>query len=149
LAEPDFDLSTLSINDESAPIKAQSTVDAIGRKLLGERLEGKTKADRDRYNAKRRRRGHLHGMSDHGAMVSHDKRDQTDSIAHPFGAKNDLVNPFKDVLKELDDDVEADDDYTFNDTRMSEIHSVLGSMRRKNIFNKQNSASLNTSEEDE
>jgi hypothetical protein len=149
LAEPDFDLSSLSINDESAPIKAQNTVDAIGRKLLGERLEGKTKADRDRYNAKRRRRGHLHGMSDHGAMVSHDKRDQTDSIAHPFGAKNDLVNPFKDVLKELDDDVDVDDDYTFNDTRMSEIHSVLGSMRRKNIFNKQNSASLNTTEEDE
>jgi hypothetical protein len=149
LAEPDFDLSNLSINDESAPIKAQNTVDAIGRKLLGERIEGKTKADRDRYNAKRKRRGHLHNMSDHNAMVSHDKSDQTDSIAHPFGAKNDLINPFKDVLKEIDDDVDPDDDYTFNDTRMSEIHSVLGSMRRKNIFNRQISASSNTTEEDE
>lgn len=150
LGEPDFDLSRLSINDENAPIKAQSTVDAIGRKLLGERIEGKTQADRDRYNAKRRRRGHLHNMSDHSAMVSHDKSDQTDSIAHPFGAKNDLINPFKDVLKEIedDDDFSENDDYVFSDLRMSEVNSVVGSLRRRKIVNNQISAS-NTTEEDE
>lgn len=149
LGEPDFDLSRLSINDENAPIKAQSTVDAIGRKLLGERIEGNTKADRDRYNAKRRRRGHLHNMTDHSAMVSHDKSDQTDSIAHPFGAKNDLINPFKDVLKEIedDDDYNENDNYTFTDMRMSEVNSVLGALRRRKIDNNQISAS-NTTEED-
>lgn len=152
LAEPDFDFSRLSINDENAPIKAQSTVDAIGRKLLGERIEGKTKADRDRYNAKRRRRGHLHNMTDHGAMVSHDKSDQTDSIAHPFGAKNDLINPFKDVLKEIEDDDDYDydgnDEYEFSEVRMSEVNSVLGALRRRKIVNNQISAS-NTTGEDE
>lgn len=150
LGEPDFDFSRLSINDENAPIKAQSTVDAIGRKLLGERIEGKTKAERDRYNAKRRRRGHLHAMSDHAAMTSHDKSDQTDSIAHPFGAKNDLINPFKDVLKEIenDDDYSEDGGYVFADARMSEVNSVLGALRRRKIVNNQISAS-NTTEEDE
>lgn len=150
LGEPDFDLSRLSINDENAPIKAQNSVDAIGRKLLGERTEGKTKADRDRYNAKRRRRGHLHGMSDHSSMVNHDKSDQTDSIAHPFGAKNDLVNPFKDVLKEIDDDEDffENDDYVFSDVRMSEVNSVVGALRRRKIDNNKISA-LNTTEEDE
>lgn len=150
LGEPDFDLSKLSINDENAPIKAQSTVDAIGRKLLGERIEGKTKADRDRYNAKRRRRGHLHNMTDHNSMVSHDKSDQTDSIAHPFGAKNDLINPFKDVIKEIEDDSDyfENDDYEFPDMRMSEVNSVLGALRRRKIVNNQISAS-NTAGEDE
>ena len=150
LGEPDFDFSHLSINDENAPIKAQNTVDAIGRKLLGERIEGKTKADRDRYNDKRRRRGHLHGMTDHNSLVKHDKKNQTDSIAHPFGAKNDLINPFKDVLKELDDDeeFEIDESYSFNDLRMSEINSVLGAMRRSKIVNEQISASRNTTEEE-
>lgn len=149
LGEPDFDFSRLSINDENAPIKAQSTVDAIGRKLLGERLEGKTKADRDRYNAKRRRRGHLHGMSDHSSMVTHDKKDPTDSVMNPFGAKKDLINPFKDVLKEIedDDDFSEDGDYIFADTRMSEVNSVIGALRRRKIVNNQNSAS-NTTEED-
>ena len=150
LGEPDFDLSRLSINDENAPIKAQSTVDAIGLKLLGERIEGNTKADRDRYNAKRRRRGHLHNMTDHGAMVSHDKSDQTDSIAHPFGAKNDIINPFKDVLKEIedDDDYIPNDEYEFSNTRISEVNSVLGALRRRMILNNQISAS-NTTGEDE
>lgn len=150
LGEPDFDLSRLSINDENAPIKAQSTVDAIGLKLLGERIEGNTKADRDRYNAKRRRRGHLHNMSDHGAMVSHDKSDQTDSIAHPFGAKNDIINPFKDVLKEIEDedDYIPNDEYEFSNTRISEVNSVLGALRRRMILNNQISAS-NTTGEDE
>jgi hypothetical protein len=150
IGEPDFDLSRLSINDENAPIRAQNTVDAIGRKLLGERIEGNTKADRDRYNAKRRRRGHLHGMSDHSSMVKHDKSDQTDSIAHPFGAKNDLINPFKDVLKEIEDDEDffENDDYVFSDMRMSEVNSVVGALRRRKIVNNQISA-LNTTEEDE
>ena len=150
LGEPDFDLSKLSINDENAPIRAQNTVDAIGRKLLGERIEGNTKADRDRYNAKRARRGHLHNMSNHSSMVSHDKSDQTDSIAHPFGAKNDLINPFKDVLKEIEDedDYKEDRDYIFADARMSEVNRMLDSFRRRKIVNKQSSAS-NTSEGDE
>jgi len=150
LGEPDFDLSKLSINDENAPIRAQNTVDAIGRKLLGERIEGNTKADRDRYNAKRARRGHLHNMSDHSSMVSHDKSDQTDSIAHPFGAKNDLINPFKDVLKEIEDedDYKEDRDYIFADARMSEVNRMLDALRRRKIVNKQSSAS-NTPEGDE
>jgi hypothetical protein len=86
-------------------------------------------------------------MTDHGAMVRHDKSDQTDSIAHPFGAKNDLVNPFKDVLKELDEDDDIDDTFEFNSTKISEIKSVVSSLRRSNISNRQNSVSNTTGEE--
>jgi hypothetical protein len=89
-------------------------------------------------------------MSDHSSMVKHDKSDQTDSIAHPFGAKNDLINPFKDVLKEIEDDEDffENDDYVFSDMRMSEVNSVVGALRRRKIVNNQISA-LNTTEEDE
>jgi hypothetical protein len=147
VTEPDVDFSRLSINDIDAPIRAQNRVDSIGKKLLEERIEPKSKAERDNYNAKRKRRGHLHGMTDHGAMVRHDKSDQTDSIAHPFGAKNDLVNPFKDVLKELDEDDDIDDTFEFNSTKISEIKSVVSSLRRSNISNRQNSVSNTTGEE--
>ena len=60
----------------------------------------------------------------------------------------DPVNPFKDVLKEIDDDYDVDEEYTFNDLRMSEINSVLGAMRRSKIVNDQISASKNTTEEE-
>lgn len=148
LGEPDIDFSRLSIRDVDAPIRAQNRVDAIGRKLLEERIDPKSKAERDNYNLRRKRRGHLHNMTNHKAIVSHDKSDQTDSITHPFGAKNDLVNPFKDVLKELDDDeVDVDDTYDFNSTTLSEIKSVVSSLRRNKINNKQNSE-FNTAEEE-
>lgn len=147
LTEPDVDITRLSIRDIDAPIRAQNRVDAIGRRLLEERIEPKTKAERDNYNLKRKRRGHLHGMTDHSALVSHDKSDQTDSIAHPFGAKNDLINPFKDVLKELDDEDDFDDTFEINNTKISEIKSVVRSLRRSSISNRQNSVSNTTEEE--
>jgi hypothetical protein len=83
--EEDFiNIGDLSINDENAPIKAQSRVNMLSG-ILGEKKSSKeTQAQRDIANNKRRTSGHK--MTNHGDTVKHtDAAD--DSLTHPDGMK--------------------------------------------------------------
>ena len=99
--------------------------------LLGEATaNGPDYVARDKKNKKRRVSPNNQDV-DHSRLVSHDKNKQTDSITHPFGAKNDLINPFKDPLSEADyDDFDEATEYLrekskSNETRASEVESII------------------------
>ena len=67
-------------------------------------------------------------------MAGSDKKDPRDSIAHPFGEKEDLVNPLKDAHKfKIDETEEFVDSYLdgkLNDAerRDHEVKSILKSL---------------------
>ena len=83
LSEEDFDISKMSINDDTSPIKVQNRVDMFAS-LIGEKKKNETQAQRDIANHKRRT--NKHGMSNHSKMVSHDD-DPADSLNNPDGMK--------------------------------------------------------------
>ena len=63
---------------------------------------------------------------------------QTDSISHPFGAKSDLVNPFKNPMDESDDydlDEYLAEKSKNQNTRMSEIASIIRSVKKSEFRN--------------
>jgi len=127
--DDEIDLSGLSINDEYAPIRAQNIVDRFAPKVITEKTEmGPDFAKRELRNKKRRRIDT--GMSDHGRMTSHDRKNQSDSITHPFGSKKDIINPMKDAHKDLMK-FETED---HSETSMVEIDSIVRSLRSS--FNK-------------
>jgi hypothetical protein len=105
----------LSIQDDSAPIIAQNTVDRLSG-ILKEDLDKDTPAKKAIRNSKRRKKGQ--SDTDHLSLVSHDHNDPSDSVSHPDGMKNkkqkdasekkEDVNPLKKAHK-LPDLFETDD----------------------------------------
>ena len=152
LDDPDLeeqDIASKVINISKYPVRPNSNL-SLKTSLLGEATaNGPDYVARDKKNKKRRVSPNNQNV-DHSRLVSHDKKKQTDSITHPFGAKNDLINPFKDPLSETDfDDFAEPSEYLreksiFNDTRLSEIESVIKSLKRAPKI----SESDNTSGED-
>ena len=143
------DMVSKVINISKYPVRPNSNL-SLKSSLLGEATaNGPDYVARDKKNKKRRVSPNNQNV-DHSRLVGHDKNKQTDSITHPFGAKNDLINPFKDPLSETDfDDFAQPSEYLrekniFNDTRLSEIESVIKSLKRAPKI----SESDNTSGED-
>ena len=113
--DPDLNFKSLSINDENAPIKAQNTVNLISEvssiDILSDKddieeseeedsisLEVKKKKKFKPKDRSRRRRSDVRGKSvDHLRMVSHDRKNQSDSIAHPFGNKYDINSDLRQI----------------------------------------------------
>ena len=129
------DMVSKVINISKYPVRPNSNL-SLKSSLLGEATaNGPDYVARDKKNKKRRVSPNNQNV-DHSRLVGHDKNKQTDSITHPFGAKNDLINPFKDPLSETDfDDFAQPSEYLrekniFNDTRLSEIESVIKSLKR-------------------
>jgi len=130
------------------PVKP-SKVLSLKKSLLGETAPGPNYAERDQKNRKRRVSPLKQG-TDHLKLVSHNKTKQSDSITHPFGAKSDLINPFKNPMDESDefnDFLDEEFKTTFGDTRISEIGSIINSMKRSSY--RKISESDNTSGDDE
>jgi len=152
LDDPDLeeqDMASKVINISKYPVRPNSNL-SLKSSLLGEATaNGPDYVARDKKNKKRRVSPNNQNV-DHSRLVGHDKNKQTDSITHPFGAKNDLINPFKDPLSETDfDDFAEPSEYLrekniFNDMRLSEIESVIKSLKRAPKI----SESDNTSGED-
>jgi len=87
----------LSMLDDNSPIRAQSAVDRF-RHLEVSKKKGETD---DAYNRRRRTRSDLIGKdTDHARLVSHDSKNRSDSITHPFGHPKDLKNPFAGKMTE-------------------------------------------------
>ena len=125
----DFDSSMLSIEDEYAPIKAQHFVDRMfPRQTLTEKTAmGPDYAKREIRNKKRRRIDK--GMPDHARMTSHDTKNQSDSITHPFGEKQDLINPLKNAHKDLMKFESSLDHH--GDTSTAEIDSIVKGLKAR------------------
>jgi len=143
------DMASKVINISKYPVSPNSNL-SLKSSLLGEATaNGPDYVARDKKNKKRRVSPNNQNV-DHSRLVGHDKNKQTDSITHPFGAKNDLINPLKDPLSETDfDDFAEPSEYLrekniFNDMRLSEIESVIKSLKRAPKI----SESDNTSGED-
>jgi hypothetical protein len=136
------------INFTGMPVKPSKFL-SLKQSLLGETAPGPNYVERDKKNRKRRVSPLKQG-TDHAKLVSHSKSKQSDSITHPFGAKSDLINPFKNPMDESDLYEEfLDEDFkgSFGDTRISEIGSIINSLKRSS--NRKISESDNTSGEDE
>jgi hypothetical protein len=128
------DISDKVINFTGSPVRPSSSL-SLKTSLLGETAPGPDYVKRDIKN-KKRRVSPLKQNVDHSSLVSHKKNKQSDSITHPFGAKSDLINPFKNALSEFDDETNLEDEYldersTFGDTRMSEIESIVNRLNKK------------------
>jgi len=109
---------------------------SLKKSLLGETAPGPNYVEREEKN-KKRRVSPLSQKTDHLKLVSHSKKKQSDSIANPFGAKSDLINPFKNPMDEndhLDDDDNEgeylDEKSRFGDTRMSEVESIVKNFKK-------------------
>jgi len=108
IAEDDGDFGEFSIDDDDAPIKAQNRVDMLS-KILDEKSDDNDDTPAEKEIANKKRRRPKKSMSDHLRMVSHDKKDVSDSISHPFGTKlkkqqhssemKDLINPARNLHK--------------------------------------------------
>jgi len=140
LDEIDYDeeIDTNIIRFDGTPIKPRSQL-SLRKSLLGETAPGPNYVERDKKNRKRRVNP-LNQTTNHSRLVSHDKSNQSDSITHPFGAKSDLINPFKNPMSESDDFDE--DDYVseyldekgmLGDTRKSEITSIISNLKKRKL----------------
>jgi len=164
LLADETDISSLSISDTNAPIKAQNTVNSLSSILResdeddNEEDEEKddliTPAEKEEWNRKRRKKGSKEArFVDHLSMVSHDRHNVSDSITHPDGLANakyqrnsDAKNPLKDAYKmpkltEFGNDFEIsdylDDKIEIQAKMTSRLQSSLHSMdRRLNIKRK-------------
>jgi len=146
--EIEDEINSNVMNFTGMPVKP-SKILSLRKSLLGETAPGPDYVERDKKNRKRRVSPLKQG-TDHLKLVSHSKSKQSDSITHPFGAKSDLINPFKNPMDESDEYEEfLDDDFktTFGDTRISEIGSIINSLKRSS--SRKISESDNTSGEDE
>tara|TARA_R110001583_G_scaffold16272_8_gene66673 strand:- start:9179 stop:11185 length:2007 start_codon:yes stop_codon:yes gene_type:complete len=152
IAEDDGDLIEFSIDDDDAPIKAQNRVDRLS-KILDEKTDDNDDTPAEKEIANKKRRRPKKSMSDHLRMVSHDKKDVSDSISHPFGTKlkkqqrssemKDLINPARNLHKiptinEEDFMAGFFDEKIEYQTRMtSRVRSTLKSLESQ-ISNKRN-----------
>ena len=104
-----IDISGLSISDVNAPIRAQNTVDRLSEVIVDDEDDDDDEEDKELtpaekeviWNSPRRRRS-PQMAPDH----SHDRKDASDSLFHPFGRKNaqyqrnsDSKNPLRNVAK--------------------------------------------------
>ena len=130
------------------PVKPKHSL-SLKKSLLGETSPGPNYVARELKN-KPRRKNPLNQDTDHAKLVSHSKSKQSDSISHPFGNKQDLINPFKNPMSENDDDdvdEYLDQRQIFGDMRLSEIESIVKKLKNAN---RKISESENTSgDEDE
>lgn len=134
-------------NSTRFPIRPRQEL-SLKRSLLDETAPGANYVERDIKNRKRRVSPLKQGTN-HLKLVSHSKSKQSDSITHPFGAKSDLVNPFKNPMSENDSDIDdasyvseyLDDKIMLGDTRLSEIHSIVNNLKKSTKI----SESANTS----
>jgi len=157
ISEEDGDIRDFSIDDDDAPIKAQNRVDMLS-KILDEKSSENDDTPAEKEIANKKRRRTKKDMSDHLRMVSHDKKDVSDSISHPFGTKlkkqqrssemKDLINPVRNLHKmptinEEDFMIGFFDDKMEYQTRMtSRIRSTLKSLESQ-ISNKKKVISEN------
>jgi len=152
LAEDDsfYDDEEIALNARNIsrfPVRPKHEL-SLKKSLLGETAPGANYVERDIKN-KKRRVSPLKQGTDHLKLVSHNKSKQSDSITHPFGAKSDLVNPFKNPMSESDSDIDdiryvseyLDDKIMLGDTRISEIHSIINNLKKSTKI----SESANTS----
>ena len=105
-----------------------------------ELLDEKTKigpdyAEREIYNKSRRKPvGTAGTRTHHKDLVGSDKKDPRDSIAHPFGEKEDLINPLKNAhktkIEEADNFIEDYLDKNINvaEKRDREIEGIIKSL---------------------
>ena len=147
-SESDGDnIVSFSINDENSPIRAQSTIDKFSSLISEsdneeeeekedeaeetEEPETETVIDRVKYNRSRRRRNALN--TDHLAMASHSRKNQSDSITHPFGNKGDLINPLKGlkISEETFIDSFLDQKISQNTKMTSQMRSTLKSLEKR------------------
>jgi hypothetical protein len=104
--------------------------------LLGEKTNiGPDYAEREIYNRSRRKAPGTAGTTTHHAhLVGSDKKDPRDSIAHPFGEKEDLINPLKNAHKVKIDETEEfvdsylDDKINDAERRDHEVKGILKSL---------------------
>ena len=164
----EVDLKTLSVSDDSAPIKAQNFVNKLAETLFDEDLEiseDETPADKENANSKRRnKKGY--SDTDHLKLVSSDPTDVSDSISHPYAEKlrkqkeksdrkND-INPLKDEYKsskltEYDEYISdfIDDKMEFQARMTSRLRSTLKSLENKISNNRRVISETDNSSEDE
>ena len=143
----DEEIASNARNVARFPIRPRQEL-SLKKSLLGETAPGANYVERDIKN-KKRRVSPLKQGTDHLKLVSHSKSKQSDSITHPFGAKSDLVNPFKNPMSENDSDIDdtsffneyLDDKIRLGDTRLSEIHSIVNNLKKSTKI----SESANTS----
>jgi hypothetical protein len=119
------------------------------KSLLDERTKmGDNYAEREIYNKSRRKPiGTAGTRTHHKDLVGSDKKDPRDSIAHPFGEKQDLINPLKNAHKvkidENDEFVESflDKNIVDAERRDLEVEGILRSLKGIN-------SAFNTTEEE-
>ena len=139
--DDDIDLSRVA-SAKGLPLKAfagLSRTNQATRQILDEKTRpGPGYAEREIYNASRRKPGSAGTRTHHSDMVKSDKKDPRDSIAHPYGDKKDLVNPLKNAHKvKIDESDDFLDDY-FDDKlsdaekRDHAVESILRTLDRKN-----------------
>jgi hypothetical protein len=163
VSESDNDsIMALMLDDENSPIRAQNRVNRSLKMLSEVDDEDNDNSTKDanekdeeneilkkvKYNRSRRRRNK---NSDHAAMTMHDRKDETDSITHPFGSKNDLINPLKNLDMSEDTYISKylDDKITQNTKMTAVLRSTLKSLdskinisRRKVILESQDKESI-------
>tara|TARA_R110002110_G_scaffold169235_6_gene370973 strand:+ start:221 stop:2230 length:2010 start_codon:yes stop_codon:yes gene_type:complete len=94
----DIDISSLSVNDENAPITAQNTVDQLLTHIHEEDdskpkdSKNKKKKFKPKDKSRRKRSDFKAPVVDLLNHTSHDRKNQSDSIYHPFGNKYDINN---------------------------------------------------------
>lgn len=136
--EPEVDLNRVAAA-KGLPLRAfagLTRTNETNKKLLDEKTRiGPNYAEREIYNKSRRKMvGSIGTRTHHGDMVKSDKKDPRDSIAHPFGEKQDLINPLKNAHKvKIDENEDFVDDYLegkISDTerRDREVEGILRSL---------------------
>jgi hypothetical protein len=136
--EPEVDLNRVAAA-KGLPLRAfagLTRTNETNKKLLDEKTRiGPNYAEREIYNKSRRKMvGSIGTRTHHGDMVKSDKKDPRDSIAHPFGEKQDLINPLKNAHKvKIDENDDFVDDYLegkISDTerRDKEVEGILRSL---------------------
>jgi hypothetical protein len=139
--DDDIDLTRVAAA-KGLPLKAfagLSRSNQPNRRILDEKSRpGPGHAEREIYNASRRKPGSAGTRTNHADLVKSDKKDPRDSIAHPFGDKKDIINPLKNAHKvKIDESDEYLDDY-FDDKlsdaerRDIEVETILRSLDKKN-----------------
>ncbi len=150
--EPGVDLSKVA-SAKGLPLKAFAGLtrrEQPQRKILDEKTKiGPDYAEREIYNKSRRKMtGSVGTRTHHSDMVKSDPKDPRDSIAHPFGEKQDLINPLKNAHKvKIDENEGFIDDYL--DNKINDAEKIdKDFMSLINSLTKISSGS-NTTEEEE
>ncbi len=139
------ELDVFKIDDEDAPVRAQSRIDRTVRHagevpvMLSERKARPRKPDETPeqykawmdYNRKRRKpMGNMRVSVDHNELTKHDKGDDRDAITHPHGTKSDISPSLKDLTPGLDESQDINEVVNrYTTTATNEIETTLRSLR--------------------